>query len=127
MSNPGDSSDRSGQVLLLDEHFPAVVAQNLRAAGFEVHAVVEDPNLVGLSDEALFVVAAGRGWRIVTENVRDFRPLLAGALATGDSYAPLLLTTARRHPRHLTAVGALVEELATWLRRDQEPSPEEWL
>jgi hypothetical protein len=116
--------DEPGESLLLDEHFPAVLAENLRLAGFRVWAVVDDPTLVGLSDDAIFQVAATRGWRIVTENVRDFRPLLTGALASGDPYAPLLLTTARRH---LAAVGALAEALAAWLRSDQPPGPEEWL
>jgi hypothetical protein len=39
----------------------------------------------------------------------------------------LLLTTARRHPQHLDAVGPLTGALAAWLRRDLEPGPEEWL
>ncbi|MCL2850447.1 MAG: DUF5615 family PIN-like protein [Micrococcales bacterium] len=112
--------------LLLDEHFPALVAESLRAQGFDVRAVVEEPTLVGLPDATLFALAASRGWRIVTENVRDFRPLLAAALAAVQPYAPLLLTTARRHPRHLAAVGALTQALAAWLR-EHHPGPEQWL
>jgi predicted nuclease of predicted toxin-antitoxin system len=86
--------------LLLDEHFPAVIAARLREVGFDVQAVVEDSGLVGVEDPILYRVAQERGLRLVTENVKDFRPLMARALASGDQPAPLLLTTARRHPRH---------------------------
>jgi hypothetical protein len=114
--------------LLLDEHVPAAIAERLRDQGFDVQAVVEDPDLTGLDDPALYRVVQESGQRLVTENVKDFRPLMARSLADGKTPAPLLLTTARRHPRHRSAWSSLVEALVQWLTDDDPPKGlEEWL
>lgn len=114
--------------LLVDEHFPAQVAVLLRADGFDVVAVAESPDLIGAPDEVIFAAAISQGRRVLTENVRDFRPLLATALAAGEPYAPLLLTTAQRHPRTIGAIGRLVGDLRAWLQATGRPhQPEEWL
>jgi predicted nuclease of predicted toxin-antitoxin system len=114
--------------LLLDEHFPALIAERLRQAGFDVQAVAEDSALTGPSDEELYRIALARRRRLVTENVQDFRPLLVRAVADGHQAAPLLLTTAARHPRHLEASGSQVAALTDWLSSDDPPKTlEEWL
>ncbi|MGH8829427.1 MAG: DUF5615 family PIN-like protein, partial [Jiangellaceae bacterium] len=53
--------------LLLDEHYPAGIAEPLRAAGHDVIAVVEDAELRAQPDSELPRWAADRGQRIVTE------------------------------------------------------------
>jgi len=114
--------------LLLDEHFRPEIARALRERGFDVVAVSEDDALTGLPDDEIFAVAAATGRRVVTENGRDFRPLLAGVLARGDAIAPLLLTSSRRHPRHKANTPALVQALADWLDDDDRAkSWEDWL
>jgi predicted nuclease of predicted toxin-antitoxin system len=114
--------------LLLDEHFPARLAETLRDRGFDVVAVCEHVELIGLPDAELYAVAVGQGRRLLTENVRDFRPLLARAIAIGGEVAPLLLTTSKRHPRNLDALGSLASALTRFLAADQQPRAlEEWL
>ena len=112
--------------LLLDEHFPPALAELMRESGFDVVGVVEDPAMRGACDEEIYRIAAAQGRRVVTENVRDFRPLLVAAIGNGGPVASLLLTTAKRHPR--SAIGPLSAALMDWLRRVDPPKQnEEWL
>lgn len=116
--------------LLLDEHFPESVAEDLRARGHDVRAVVADSHLRALPDGEIFRRAATAGQRIVTENVKDFRPLLIAAHAKGDPAARLLLVASRRFPsgagRRAVRIRAA---LLAWLSLpdvDHRPD-EDWL
>jgi predicted nuclease of predicted toxin-antitoxin system len=116
--------------LLLDEHYAEAIAAELRAAGHDVIAAVPAADLRGSSDPELFHHAADSDRRIVTENIKDFRPLLLHAIATGSPVAPLLLVPPRRFPRgrgDRTAV--IVTALRAWLERaDAARRPvEDWL
>ncbi|MGO1507557.1 MAG: DUF5615 family PIN-like protein [Microbacteriaceae bacterium] len=113
--------------LLLDEHYSDVIAVDLSARGYDVVSVVADAGLRSSSDADIFRWAADAGRRIVTENIKDFRPQLVAALAAGEPCAPLLLVPPRRFPRS-KGVAALVSALATWLDRDSGARPiEDWL
>jgi hypothetical protein len=116
--------------LLLDEHYSESIAQALRATGHDVMAVVARPELRGAPDAEIFRWASAEGSRVVTENIRDYRPLLQRAIAAGETPAALLLVPPRRFPRgrgDRTAV--IVAALATWLARpDSGDRPlEDWL
>lgn len=116
--------------LLLDEHYSQAIAAALSAQGHDVLAVVSSSDLRGSSDPELFRWAAANGRRLVTENVKDFRPLLMEALAAGTAFAPLLLVPPRRFPRgrgDRTAV--IVAAIHAWLvRPDAKRRPaEDWL
>lgn len=116
--------------LLLDEHYAVDIAEQLRADGHDVIAVLEDPNLRAQPDPDLFRWAAGQGRRIVTENIKDFRPLLLEAHAAEEPVAPLLLVTPRRFPRgDNNRSHAIVTALTTWLNQPGAATrPEEdWL
>ena len=116
----------SAEALLLDEHFPPSLADMLRRSGFDVVGVSEDPALRGASDDVVYQAAITQGRRVVTENVRDFRPLLVAAVNTGGAVAPLLLTTSKRQPRH--DVGGLATAIGQWARQTDPPKQlEEWL
>lgn len=105
--------------LLLDEHYGESIAAALRGRGHDVTSVVADDVLRAASDAAVFAAAAADGRRIVTENIRDFRPLLMRALSSDEPYAPLLLVPPRRFPRGSGAnTTVLVEALAAWLDAD---------
>ncbi len=116
--------------LLLDEHYSEAIAVALRARGHDVASVVADPDLRGASDPEVFRWASQAGRRIVTENIKDFRPLLLQAAASGDAMAPLLLVPPRRFPRGRgDRAAAIVAALHSWLTRpdiDRRPA-EDWL
>ncbi len=99
---------------LLDEQLSPEIARLLRGRGHDVDAVVERPDLVGLGDLDIFTVAVAESRAVVTNNVKDFRPLAAQLLAEGRTHAGLILLPSSR-TRTRTAVPALVEALETVL------------
>lgn len=116
--------------LLLDEHYGVEIAERLRANGHDVVAVLEDTDLRGQPDAELFRRAAGEDWRIVTENIKDFRPLLTRAYTTGEAIARLLLVSPRRFPRGTgDRTQVIVKALTTWLSQPDLASrpDEDWL
>ena len=119
--------------LLLDEMFPAVVAEQLRASRrHDVTAVCERPALRGRPDADIFAVAQEEARAIVTENVADYRMLAREWEASGRVHHGVVFTTNRRYPRHRPAtIGRLVAALARLLENEPEdaaPSNREiWL
>jgi len=116
--------------LLLDEHYSAEIARRLRVDGHDVMAVAEVAHLREQTDAELFRYAASERRRIVTENIKDFRPLLVNAYTSGQTIARLLFVSPKRFPRgggHRTQ--AIVAALATWLSRPDagERPDEDWL
>ncbi len=104
--------------LLLDEMYPRRLAEQLRAEGHDVVAVVELPDLLGQEDAEVARWACGRVG--VTENVVDHAPLDV------DEHAGLLLVNARRWPRTPSCLPRLLTALRSWLdaRTDGEESSE---
>lgn len=116
--------------LLLDEHYSDVIAADLRAAGHDVVAVVADPQFRAQPDSEVFRRAAEAGRRIVTENVKDFRPLLQRAYAAGDPAARLLLVPPNRFPRGVGRhAAAIVQAVSDWLATAEvaDRPDEDWL
>jgi predicted nuclease of predicted toxin-antitoxin system len=101
--------------LLLDEMYPASVAEQLRSRGCDVVSV-HDPEyrwLEGAPDDEVFAFAVKEGRALVTENVPDFRLLEADALARGERTPGLVFTTNRQFPRgDPGTIGRLVRALA---------------
>jgi Domain of unknown function (DUF5615) len=99
--------------LLLDEMHAPVVAAKLRDRGHDVLAVAEQDDLRALTDEQLFRWASERDRRIVTENVKDFAPLLRRAEELRHHAAPLLFTSSRTFPRTRRNPGPMIDALDT--------------
>ena len=97
--------------LLLDEHYSPRVAENLRAQGHDVTAVAELSALTGLADRTLITVARDSGRALVTENVRDFIPIVTELARIGTSHAGIILTNSHRFPRSRDGMGRLAEAL----------------
>jgi predicted nuclease of predicted toxin-antitoxin system len=115
--------------LLLDEMFAPVVAEALRDKGYDVVAVVAEAGLRALSDDEVYAWAAAQGRCLVTENVKDFRPILTRAEDVGGPVAALLFTSSRTFPRVRRNPGPLIDALDTWLRATG-PTPvsvEQWM
>jgi predicted nuclease of predicted toxin-antitoxin system len=116
--------------LLVDEHYSDAIAAELRAAGHDVVAVVADLQLRAQPDLEVFRHAAASGRRIVTENIKDFRPLLQQAYAAGDSAARLLLVPPNRFPRGVgRRTAAIVKAVSDWLATAEAAGhpDEDWL
>lgn len=69
--------------LLLDEMLTPDIARELSARGHDVEAVAGHPDWEGLSDSQLMAVARTERRAIVTNNLRDYRPLHSEAITPG--------------------------------------------
>lgn len=116
--------------LLLDEHYSGEIAAELRATGHDVIAVVADPQLRAQPDLEVFRHAAASGRRIVTENIKDFRPLLQHAYAAGHPAGRLLLVPPNRFPRGVERrTAAILKAVSDWLATAEaaDRPDEDWL
>ena len=113
----------SREALLLDEMFSPALAEMLRADSFDVVSVAGHPVLAAASDVQVATWAAQDDRRVLTENVRDFVPLLT----TVEPPLRLLVTSSRRYPRSRKNPGPLLDALREWLAADVERAPIEWL
>ena len=100
---------------ILDEQLSPQIAALLRKVGYDVDAVADRENLVGRSDRIILEVASSEGRAVVTNNIKDFRPLAAEWLAQGRVHAGLiLLPSTRTRNRH--AITAVADAIETVLR-----------
>lgn len=80
--------------LLLDEMYPAGLAERLRAAGVDTVAVLDIHDLVAATDVDVLQWSHQAGRAVVTENVRHLQPL-----ATTATHSGLVLLHGPRWPR----------------------------
>jgi predicted nuclease of predicted toxin-antitoxin system len=115
--------------LLLDEMFSPAIAAELCALGHDVIAVADRPDLRSKSDEEVFAWASAEQRWLLTENVKDFRPIMLRALQAGPSGCGLLFTSSRAFPRSRKNPGSLIRALHTWQAAGPPPPPvtESWL
>lgn len=95
---------------LLDEQLSPRIAALLRQRGYDVVAVVDRTDLVGRSDRIILEVAGSEMRAVVTNNIKDFRPLAAEWLAQGRTHPGLILLPSSRTRTRL-AVAALADAL----------------
>lgn len=109
--------------LLIDEMFPAAIAQRVREEhGHDIIAIAERDDLVGLADTDVFLIAQAEERAIVTENVRDFLPIARQWQAMGRIHFGLVLTTNRKFPRSQPRTrGRLVTALENLLDAESGP------
>jgi Domain of unknown function (DUF5615) len=69
--------------LLLDEMLSPAIARELRARGHDVEPVAGNPNREALSDPDVLALARAEHRAVVTNNLRDFRPLHHEAITPG--------------------------------------------
>lgn len=108
--------------------FSPAVAIRLRDLGYEVTAVVTTPELRAQPDSLVHAWAIEHGCVVVTENVRDYRPLLHQSQRRSEPYSPLLLISTRRFARSRGSLTRLVQAIDLCLRDEpEEMSAEIWL
>ena len=69
--------------LLLDEMLSPAIARELRSRGYDVESVAGSADREALSDPDVLALARAEHRAIVTNNLRDFRPLHHEALTPG--------------------------------------------
>jgi hypothetical protein len=113
---------------LLDEHLSAEIAVVLRQAGHDVLAVAERSDLVGRSDRDIFEIASRESRAVVTNNIKDFRPLAAQWLAQGRTHGGLILLPSAR-TRSRSATPALADAIEQILRANPDgiSGSERWI
>ena len=122
-------NQRPAARLLLDEMFSPAIAAELRERGHDVIAVADRPDLRAKSDEEIFAWAgAERRW-LLTENVKDFRPIMLRSLQAGLPGCGLLFTSSRAFPRSRKNPGPLIRALQAWPAAGPPAPPvtESWL
>jgi predicted nuclease of predicted toxin-antitoxin system len=122
-------SERPGVRLLLDEMFSPTVAAELRALGHDVIAVADRSDLRSKSDQEVYAWASAERRWLLTENVKDFRPIMLRALQAGLPGCGLLFTSSRAFPRSRKNPGPLIRAIDAWLNAGPPPPPvtESWL
>jgi hypothetical protein len=117
--------------LLLDEMYPAVIAEALRDRGHDVVAVVERSGLRNLADAALFAVAQAEQRAVVTENLDDFSGIANGHDRRAERHYGVVLVVSKRYPRgRPRTIGRMVTALAQLAERfpaDEPASRRHWL
>lgn len=104
--------------LLIDEHYPPSIAEQLRKRGHDAVAVQEEADLRGMTDPDLFAEAQRRNSAVLTENVADYMVLDAEYRSRHLAHWGLVLTSNQTFPRAKAAtVGALVKALDELMRR----------
>lgn len=114
--------------LLLDEMFSPSLATALRDFGHDVIAVAERSDLRSMTDSEIFAWAANERRWLLTENVRDLRPLLLSTVQT-EAKVGVLFTSSGRFPRSRKNPGPLINALDRWLQAGPPAAPitEDWL
>jgi Domain of unknown function (DUF5615) len=112
---------------LLDEHFSHRIAQTLCERALDVEAVSERPDLAEAPDQEVMEVARREERAVVTNNIKDFRPIAAERLTSGQGHAGLILVPSRRD-RSRDSTGILADAIEEVMRAHPEgiPGAEHW-
>jgi PHP family Zn ribbon phosphoesterase len=117
--------------LLLDEMLSPVIARELRARGHDVQAVAEHPEREALSDPDVLALARAERRAVVTNNIRDFRPLHVEAVLPGGTghYGMIFMPGTYKCTKNDIGqiVAALEEKLGQYPGEEDLASAEEWL
>lgn len=97
--------------LLLDEMLSGEIARQLREAGHDVQAVVEDRELIGVADEDVLARATADRRCVVTATVRDFAALHAQWADAGRSHAGIVYVVTKAFPQDRSFLGIVVRAL----------------
>jgi len=113
---------------LLDEHLSPQIAALLRQRGYDITAVADRPDLLAHSDRAILETATNELRAVVTNNIKDFRPLASERLARGQTHSGLILLPSTR-TRTRAAVAALADAIESVLRDHPNglSSSERWI
>jgi predicted nuclease of predicted toxin-antitoxin system len=117
--------------LLLDEMLTPTIARELSARGHDVIAIAGNPAQKALSDPDVLTLARSQQRAVVTNNVRDFRPLHAEAITPGGPghYGIIFMPFSYRRTKADTGriITALEAKLTEFPGIDDLVDAEAWL
>jgi hypothetical protein len=117
--------------LLLDEMLAPAIAHQLQARGHDVKAIAGNAEHEALSDPDVIALARSERRALVTNNLRDFRPLHNDAVMPGGAghYGMVLMPGNYRRTRGDTGriVTALEAKLGEFPGDDDLVNGETWL
>jgi hypothetical protein len=114
---------------LLDAQLSQEIAKVLRARGLDVEAVTSRDDIAdNASDAEIVEIAAGEDRAVVTNNVKDFRPIAGRRLQQGQGHAGLILVPSTRR-RTKAASATLADDIEKTMREhpDGLADSERWL
>jgi hypothetical protein len=117
--------------LLLDEMFAPAIARELRSRGHDVESVSGRSEWQALSDADVMALARRERRAIVTNNLRDFRPLHHEAIVPGGSGHFGMVFVPGSYRRTKDDIGRIVTALESKLEQypgeDDLAEGETWL
>jgi hypothetical protein len=106
----------AGVRLLLDEMHTPTAAEMLRSRGHDL-LCAQDAGLRNIDDGDVLAAATAAGRAVVTENVKDYVPILQQWAAAGRDHAGLIFTDPRRFNRAARSYpGDLIAALDAFCR-----------
>ena len=117
--------------LLLDEMLSPTIARELSVRGHGVQAVAGHPDREALPDSGVLTLARAERRAIVTNNVRDFRPLHAEAVMPGGSghFGMIFMSGNYKRTKNDTGriIAALEAKMAQYPGDEDLVNAEDWL
>jgi hypothetical protein len=117
--------------LLLDEMLSPTIARELTARGHDVQSVAGHPGRDALSDPEVLALARAERRAVVTNNVRDFRPLHAEAVMPGGAGHHGMIFMPGNYRRTKDDIGRIVAALEAKIKQypgdDGLANAEDWL
>lgn len=117
--------------LLLDEMLSPAIARELRLRGHDVAPVAGNPDREALSDPEVLALARAEHRAVVTNNLRDFRPLHHEAITPGGAghFGMIFIPGSYRRTRADTGkiIAALEAILAQYPGEEDLANGEAWL
>ncbi|MCW2932118.1 MAG: hypothetical protein JWM19_3080 [Actinomycetia bacterium] len=117
--------------LLLDEMLSPAIARELTARGHDVQSVAGHPDREALSAPEVLALARAERRAVVTNNVRDFRPMHAEAVMPGGPSHYGMIFMSGNYRRTKDDIGRIVAALEARLKQypddDSLANAEDWL
>jgi predicted nuclease of predicted toxin-antitoxin system len=117
--------------LLLGEMLSPAIARELRGRGHDVLAIADHPGWVALSDPEVMTLARTERRTVITNNLRDYRPLHADAITPGGPghFGMIFMPSTYRRTKEDTRriIAALEAKLAEYPGDEDLANGECWL
>lgn len=102
--------------LLLDEHYNFTIAEELRRRGVDAVAIQKErPELEGQDDDVILRTATLERRVVVTNNVRDYAPLVEDLGLRDETHFGVIFTDDATFPRTHAGIGLVVRALAAFV------------